>query len=165
MRRRLSWPLLLAVLLSVGVLVPTVFIPLARGAVTVSFQDLEESLTCQCGCGLTVHGCNHLQCGSALPLRQEIRDQMALGKSKEQILAYFKDKYGEKILSAPTTSGFNLVAWITPFALVALGGVFVAVTLMRWSGRGGPATGTPTPAHVASPYDKVLEKELKDFDA
>ena len=31
--------------------------------------------------------CNHLQCGSAIPLREEIRAQMSLGKSREQILA------------------------------------------------------------------------------
>ena len=53
-------------------------LPLAAAAVDPpTFQELEESLTCQCGCGLTVHSCNHLQCPSALPLRQEIREQMA----------------------------------------------------------------------------------------
>jgi cytochrome c-type biogenesis protein CcmH len=144
-------------------------VPLARGAAPASFQDLEESLTCQCGCGLTVHSCNHLQCGSALPLREEIRAQMDLGKGKEAILAYFSDKYGEKILSSPTTTGFNLVAWVTPFILVALGGIFVGVTLLRWSARGRPAAATesaaPALSRVASPYDKAMEKELKDFEA
>ena len=24
--------------------------------------QVESSLTCQCGCGLTVHSCNHLSC-------------------------------------------------------------------------------------------------------
>jgi cytochrome c-type biogenesis protein CcmH len=136
------------------------------GADPVSFQEIEESLTCQCGCGLTVHSCNHLQCGSAIPLRQEIRDQMSLGKSREQILTYFKGKYGEKILSSPTTSGFNVLAWITPFILVALGALFVCITIMRWSGRShgaapGDATGEPP---SISPYDKVMEKELKEFE-
>jgi cytochrome c-type biogenesis protein CcmH len=166
MRRRASWPGILGGLLGLGLLVVGGLVPLARGAATVSFEDLEESLTCQCGCGLTVHSCNHLQCGSAIPLREEIRAQMKLGKSKEQILAYFSNKYGEKILSSPTARGFNLVAWVTPFVLVGLGGVFVGITLIRWSARGRPAPEpTPPEAPAPSPYDKVLEKELKDFEA
>ncbi len=137
----------------------------ALGDATVSFQDIEESLTCQCGCGLTVHSCNHLQCGSAGPLREEIRAQMALGKSKGQILSYFKGKYGEKILSAPTTTGFNVVAWIAPFALVLLGAAIVGFTIFRWSSRGAAQPAAHAlPGRTASPYDKILEKELKDFE-
>lgn len=151
--------------LGASLLVP---VPASLGGTPPSFQDLEESLTCQCGCGLTVHSCNHLQCPSAIPLREEIRAQMKMGKDKEAILAHFSNKYGEKILSSPTTTGFNLVAWIVPFAMVILGGVFVGIVVMRWSGRGErtPAAAQPPPvAHAPSPYDKVLEKELRDFDA
>ena len=147
---------LLLVLLSGGI---------GLGAPPVSFQDVEESLTCQCGCGLTVHSCNHLQCPSAIPLREEIRAQMNEGKDKPAILGYFSDKYGEKILSSPTTVGFNLVAWVTPFAVIGLGGVFLGVTLKRWSRRSRPAPAAPAAAPPASPYSNILEKELKDFDA
>jgi len=131
----------------------------------VSFQELEESLTCQCGCGLTVHSCNHLQCPSAIPLREEIRAQMNQGKDKVAILAYFSDKYGEKILSAPTTVGFNLVAWVAPFVVLGVGAVFLGIALKRWSGRSRPASAAPPQAQAASPYTKILEKELKDFEA
>lgn len=170
MPRRHSWRLALAGLLCTGVLAafgsPVQHAGRALGVVPLSVQELEESLTCQCGCGLTVHSCNHLQCGSAIPLREEIRAQMNEGKDKNTILAYFADKYGEKILSAPTTSGFNLVAWITPFVVLGLGGLFVGVTLMRWSARGRPAEAAkPSAPQSTSPYGKILEKELKDFDA
>lgn len=133
---------------------------------TVSFQDLEESLTCQCGCGLTVHSCNHLQCPSALPLRDEIRAQMALERDKGTILAYFADKYGEKILSSPTTSGFNVMAWVTPFLVLGIGAVLLLLMLARWTRRGQAPPGPPVGAAGAgeSPYTKILEKELRDFD-
>lgn len=132
----------------------------------VSFQEIEESLTCQCGCGLTVHSCNHLQCPSALPLRAEIREQMALGKDKAAILAHFEQKYGEKILSSPTTQGLNLLAWTMPFVLVALGGILVTVTARQWSRRRAEvAPACAAPAAARSPYSERLEKELRDFDA
>ncbi len=144
---------------------------IVHGESQVSFQEIEESLTCQCGCGLTVHSCNHVQCSSALPLREEIRAQMKEGKDKAAILAHFRDKYGEKILSAPTTEGFNILAWVTPFALVGLGGIIVVLTVVRWRRRSADAvTAAPEatdPKPIPKPlsdYDKLLERELKSFD-
>ena len=140
---------------------------LAAGAPT--FQEVEESLTCQCGCGLTVHSCNHLQCPSALPLRQEIRDQLAQGLSKEQVLARFEEKYGEKILSSPTAHGFNLTAWTMPFVMLAAGTGFVVLTLLRWRRAGarpaarGPVTAVPTPSEQTA-HERTLERELERFD-
>jgi len=134
-----------------------------------SFQEIEESLTCQCGCGLTVHACNHLQCPSAIPLRQEIRAQLALGLDKDQILAHFEQRYGEKILSSPSASGFNLTAWTLPFVALAAGGVFVVLTLLRWRRAGaraparGPVAAVPSPAETAA-HERTLERELERFD-
>jgi len=140
----------------------------AWASVPPSFQELEESLTCQCGCGLTVHSCNHLQCPSALPLRREIREQMGLGLGKAEILAHFQEKYGEKILSSPTTRGFNLVAWTAPFVLLFIGGSVVVVTLRRWR-RGGarPAprvAGPPAAGAPRSEAERQLERDLDRFD-
>jgi len=150
--------LLLALLLALGQ-------SPAQGADPPSFQELEESLTCQCGCGLTVHSCNHLQCPSALPLRQEIREQMGKGLGKTEILAHFEQKYGEKILSAPTTRGFNLAAWLTPFVLLLLGGFFVAVTLRRWQRAGAhPAPAAPAAPAPRSPLEQQLDRELRELD-
>lgn len=143
--------------------------PVAR-AEEPSFQHLEESLTCQCGCGLTVHSCNHLQCPSAIPLRQEIREQMALGKDEQSILAHFANKYGEKILSSPTTTGFNLAAWVTPFIGVAIGTLIVTFTLLRWR-RGTTDDPAAAVTHrpeqgdkVRSEHEETLERELREFD-
>ena len=133
-----------------------------------SFQEIEESLTCQCGCGLTVHACNHLQCPSAIPLRQEIHAQLDQGLDKTQVLAHFEQKYGEKILSSPTTSGFNLTAWIMPFVILAAGGGLVVFTLLRWRRAAGPAparpvAAVPTPGELTA-HERTLERELERFD-
>jgi cytochrome c-type biogenesis protein CcmH/NrfF len=155
--------LALALVLAVGLCTT------ALAAAAPSFQEIEESLTCQCGCGLTVHACNHLQCPSAIPLRQEIREQMGLGLDRDQVLAHFEQKYGEKILSAPTTQGFNLAAWIMPFIVLAAGGVLVVFTLRRWRRAGerpsprAPVTGVPTAGEISA-HERTLERELERFD-
>jgi len=99
----------------------------------VTTKEVEEALTCQCGCGLTVHSCNHLQCGSGIPLKKEVQALVSQGLGRDEILLRFRDKYGEKILSSPTAEGFNLTAWILPFVVVAAGGALVVRTARRWT--------------------------------
>src|SRR5262249_19656366 len=114
-------------------------------AIAATQQEVEESLTCQCGCGLTVHSCNHLQCQSGEPMKKEIAERLAAGQDKATILAAFRDRYGEKILSAPTFHGFNWFAWVTPFALLFLGALSLTRVLRRWT-RETPAPAPPAPA-------------------
>lgn len=131
---------------------------LARTA-AVTTKEIEESLTCQCGCGLTVHSCNHLTCGSAIPLKREIQMLVNDGLGRAEILAHFRDRYGEKILSAPTTEGFNLTAWILPFVMIFAGTVIVVVAVRRWTSRDQAAS----PATSAG--DDLTPEERRRLDA
>lgn len=127
--------------------------------------DIEEALTCQCGCGLTVHSCNHVQCPSGIPLKEEIASQLALGKTRAEVLSYFATKYGEKILSAPTTTGFNIVAWVTPFAVVFVAAGLIVMASRRWR-RVSPSQPSP-PTHLPEDDERRarLAAELDRFDA
>jgi len=140
-------------------------IPAGAAAPPTQFE-VEESLTCQCGCGLTVHACNHLQCSSGDPIKKEIAERIARGEDKATILAAFRQKFGEKILSSPTFQGFNWIAWITPFAAVFAGGLGISLVIRRWTRRPPP----PPPSRPAAtpPADderrKRLARELEEFD-
>ena len=128
-------------------------------------QEVEEALTCQCSCGLTVHSCNHLQCSFAVPRKQEIAALVAEGKPKEEILTTYVAKFGEKVLSAPTTTGFNLAAWITPFLALLIGGVIVSLISLRWSRKRAIEESKQTIVpEVADEYRDRLKKELERFE-
>ena len=137
------------------------------GAVEPPTQfEIEESLTCQCGCGLTVHACNHLQCSSGDPIKKEIAQRIAAGEDKATILAAFRQRYGEKILSSPTFQGFNWVAWIMPFAAVLAGGLGISLVIRRWT-RTSPRPPAPPPAGLPPADDerrRRLARELEEFD-
>lgn len=131
--------------------------------------QVESELTCQCGCGLTVHSCNHLSCSSGEPLKEEIASQIATGKTLPSILSHFENKYGEVILSSPTKRGFNLVAWTIPFVLFGIGAGCVFLVLRRWRRE---SLGSEEEA-ASDSYDSVttdpglrsrLEEELEKFD-
>jgi cytochrome c-type biogenesis protein CcmH/NrfF len=95
-------------------------------------DDVSQGLTCQCGCGLTVANCNHPECSFSVPLRGEISRMLDRGMDRPAIIAIYRAKFGEKILSAPTTEGFNLLAWVMPFFALFVGGGFIVLMLGRW---------------------------------
>jgi cytochrome c-type biogenesis protein CcmH len=138
----------LAVLALAAVLIVPILVPIriARAAAT-NRQEIAEGLTCQCGCGLTVANCNHPNCSFSVPMREHIDTMLAHGMGRAEIIAYFRKQYGEKILSAPTTQGFNLLAWTMPFAALLVGGGLVVLMMGRW--RGGPPSTPPTPQSPA----------------
>jgi cytochrome c-type biogenesis protein CcmH len=137
-------------------------------APTISRQEVSEGLTCQCGCGLTVANCNHPNCEFSVPVREQIDGMLGRGMSGPQVIAYFRGKYGEKILSAPTTQGFNLLAWIMPFAALLAGGALVAFTVGRWRSKSrAPAAAGDGDAgadndHFDPELRRQLERELRD---
>ncbi len=145
--------------------------PLVRADTPAPSQrDIEESLTCQCGCGLTVHACNHIQCGSGEPIKKEIAERLARGESKDQIIGAFQAKFGEKVLSSPTMQGFNQLAWIMPFAVVLTAGAILAVVIQRRTRgtRPGPPSPPAAGGSGAPPGDAALrarlDRELDAFD-
>lgn len=69
----------------------------------------------------------------AQQMRSLVRDQLAAGKTPDQVKAYFISKYGEWILLAPKPSGFNLLAYLIPVLVVLGGGVAIALAVRRWT--------------------------------
>jgi cytochrome c-type biogenesis protein CcmH len=124
-----------------------------------SLQEVSEGLTCQCGCGLTVANCNHPQCEFSVPVRQQIEKMIAQGMGREQIVGFFRAEYGEKILSAPTSEGFNLLAWIMPFAAVFAGCFIIVGAIHRW--RSNPGVEAETSADSPAAYDPELKRRLE----
>lgn len=101
------------------------------------FNILSHKLMCQCGCAQLLGECDHLGCPSRDPELAELRADLASGMTDQQVLDSFAAKYGAIVLAAPTTKGFDLVAWIAPFAVFGaalLGTIFL---IRRWGGLGG----------------------------
>ncbi len=136
----------------------------ARGATTV--EEVTQGLTCQCGCGLTVANCNHPQCSFSVPIRNDVAAMLAKGKTRPQIIAFYRSKYGEKVLSAPTAEGFNILAWVMPFLAVALGGGLIVMMFGRWRRQSpslpaGPEAVTERVGVVDPKLQERLEQEVR----
>jgi cytochrome c-type biogenesis protein CcmH len=59
-------------------------------------------------------------------LRREVREQMAQGKSDQEILDYLVARYGDFVLYEPPVKSYTLLLWFGPFVLLLVGvGVLV----------------------------------------
>jgi cytochrome c-type biogenesis protein CcmH len=132
------------------------------GSETPTNAQVSEGLTCQCGCGLTVANCNMPTCGFSVPMRAEIDRMIAKGMTRAQIIAFYRRQYGEKVLSAPTTEGFNLLAWTMPFIALVLGGGLMALAVGRWHSNPPSSPAPDQPASFDPELRRKLEKELEE---
>jgi cytochrome c-type biogenesis protein CcmH len=98
------------------------------------FIDLGHRMMCTCGCAQLLGECNHVGCQESGRERQELTDAIAAGKSDQQILDWFSAKYGATVLAAPTGKGFDLVAWIAPFAVFGAALIGTILLVRHWSG-------------------------------
>lgn len=101
-------------------------------------DQVEKKLRCQCGCTLDVYTCRttDFACEVSPAMHRDINALIEGGYGAQEIIDAFVDSYGEKVLMAPTKSGFNLVGWGMPFGALIVGGTVVSLLLRRWRRRG-----------------------------
>lgn len=75
----------------------------------------------------------------ARSMRSLVRDQLAQGRTPDEVKAYFVSKYGEWILLEPKARGFNLVAYAFPILVVLGGGALIIYAVRRWTTTGDEA--------------------------
>ena len=123
-------------------------------------RELSPNFICICGCNQLLSACNHFHCPSSGPMLADLGNQIDQGKSDNAIMAYFVEKYGTTVLAAPPASGFNLAAWITPFAALGIGALMVLFFVRRFRSRWA---GVPTANADLTKYQQKVEEELKKF--
>jgi cytochrome c-type biogenesis protein CcmH len=99
-------------------------------------------------------------------MRSIIRQKLEAGESKEEIINYFVDRYGESILGYPPVKGVNLLLWILPALAVVLGGIGIGLFLHRSKAITGQEIniGKVENTKEDKEYLKMVDKDLKDLD-
>ena len=93
-------------------------------------------------------------------MRRVVREMLAQGHSRHEILDFFADRYGPQVLAAPPKSGLNLLAWIVPVVavfVVIAGGLLVIRSMAK---RDDAATGEELPAEEGlEEYLAIVDEE------
>ena len=69
----------------------------------------------------------------AQEMRTVVREQLAAGRTPEEVKKYFSDKYGEWILLRPRARGWNMIVYVLPVVALLLGALVVMRVTRRWA--------------------------------
>ena len=117
--------------------------------------DIEKSLMATCCWSGTVydHGNKEMEI--------EIAGMVDNGKTKSEIIDYYTDKYGDRVLSIPVAEGFNIFAWLAPlfFGLLSF---FIIINYMKTSKNEPIPIVNSSDSNIK--YNDEIERELKALD-
>jgi cytochrome c-type biogenesis protein CcmH len=95
----------------------------------------------------------------ALDLRNQIRSQIAQGRSDSQIRDYMVERYGDFVLYRPPFKASTAFLWGGPFALLLAGGLVYWTMVRR---RRDAPTAEPVPKERRAKVAKLLESGSED---
>ena len=139
-----------------------VFVSPVRAA-SATVGDISKELICQCGCSMVLSNCTHVECASREAMIALIEQNLAQGRTEEQIIQSFVAQYGEQVLASPPKRGFNLTAWVLPFVAILGGGGVVYIALRNWVRRGQRSQTDTMAEEGDEEYQRRLKKELEEF--
>jgi cytochrome c-type biogenesis protein CcmH len=91
---------------------------------TTAQEIFGETMSPYCP-GLLLRDCPS---GKATELKNEIRNRLNQGESKESVEASLKEQYGTKVQAVPDSSPVGILGWIAPILFILAGGA----VFIRW---------------------------------
>ena len=119
-------------------------------------QSIDRGLICPVCPGETI---DQSQTELASQMRGLVREKLAQGQTKEEIFQFFADSYGYAVLASPPKSGFNMIVWVLPIAVI-IGGFAILYLVIRAMHIQNNKASMHTPDETLEPYLIMLDKEL-----
>lgn len=129
--------------------------PLLADEMDKKVKEIAHQLRCPTCQGLSV---KESEAGLAENMKMKIRQMLEEGKSEQEVLDFFVERYGEWILRSPEMSGFNLLLWGMPGVVVLLGGLIVIYYVKNRSKRLEIHQVQPLTAEEQAQIEKDLHK-------
>ena len=102
--------------------------------------------------------------GAAHEMKRELREMLAAGKTRQEILDHYVAEHGVTILAVPPSVGFNLLVYILPVLALILGPLIVWIALRRRVLEKTEEPEQPVASHPVDPaYRERLERELRQY--
>ena len=122
-------------------------------------RQLEEKLRCLVCQNQTLADSSAELAGD---LRREVRDQVAAGRSDEEIIGYLVQRYGDFVLYEPPFKATTALLWLGPFLLLAAAAGFLILAVRRR--RNAPDELALVPDEMRL-VERVLGPDKKSGDA
>ena len=118
-------------------------------------MEIKQSLISPCCWAGTIYDLDHNP-----EIEKQIDHLISQGRTKAEILDYFVESYGKRILAIPKAEGFNMMVWVMPILAGIIGITFLFFYLRTPNDK--PSAVISTSSEVA--FDDEIEKELQKMD-
>lgn len=153
----------LALLIWSAVLLLSATAVLAQDTTVVSddlVRDVAEHMYCPICENEPLDDCRNPTC---IQWKQEIRDQLAAGRTEDEIIEYFVVRYGEQVVGVPRDPLLRSFSLAAPIVGTVLALIFAAITFLRWQ-RNQQSQPAPVATHHTpsgdDDYRQRLEQDL-----
>ena len=132
-----------------------------------TFSEVAGALMSPVCPGKLLHDCPSSE---GAQLRELVRRKIFAGETKDQIVRYFVEVYGQEVLPTPPAAGFYLTAWLLPFGGLLAGFGVVFVLVRAWTRSPEDAEQIEARAEIAQdaasddPLENRLQRELGDYE-
>jgi cytochrome c-type biogenesis protein CcmH/NrfF len=123
-------------------------------------DELEAMLVCP-SCHVPLDESNS---AVAQQMKSFIAKRIAEGATRSEIVDELvgpPNNFGPSVLGVPRTHGFDLIAWILPFAGIGVGAFAIGAGAWYWSRRRAPE---PPPRALDPAVERRIDEELARFD-
>jgi cytochrome c-type biogenesis protein CcmH len=97
-------------------------------------------------------------------IRRFISARIAAGDTKSEIKRKLVLQFGPSVLAEPSKHGFNLLAWVLPFAGIGLGALVLGALAWHWSRGRGPGPAAPGRPALDPELEQRVDEELSRFE-
>ena len=125
----------------------------------VRVERLGHQLMCVCGCNQILLECNHVGCEYSTRMRREL---IAAVRTNDDagVYRWFIDQYGATVVAAPSSTGFNRLAWVMPYAALIIGIAAMLLVARRWRARDSRASALAAPS-APSPELELFREQVR----
>ena len=122
------------------------------------YHKLASEIMCPVCDAQTIEGSNsQVSIDMKLKLKTLVNQEM----SSQEIREYFIDRYGPDIIASPSSTGFNLVAWIMPVIIFSL---LLSISLYTIKSMKNSNTQEKEYTETLNEYLKYVEKEIAELE-
>ena len=96
--------------------------------------------------------------------RAQIRDQLSIGWTDQQVIDYFVAQYGERVLAEPQRKGFTSLVWFLPVIVILVGLGVVYEVLKNWRKQKPVVAVAKAAPEIPEAVLRRIERELQEMD-
>jgi len=140
-------------------LILSIYLLLSQGLFDDNNNDLiieiEKSLMATCCYSGTVYDHGNKE------MENNIAQMVSSGKSRKEIISFYTEQYGERVLAIPKKEGFNMLAWIAPMLIGVLG---ISIITIYVNSKNEEIRTTSIKDDEKIPFNEKIETELQSLD-